>query len=119
MDPRNQLPQQQQQQQSAASQTPMTSSSKRLKRDTVDLVTSDRPDPRNGANTTNGTAPQPPATEAERLRKEVLHKNEVFHLGSKGETLRGIGDYFAGRVRGQNAKGTLLRGLYRVAVSTV
>lgn len=61
-----------------ARSTPM--SSKRVKRDTVDLVTPDRSDSRNGAHVDT-------ASEYDRLRKEVTHKNEVLDLPWREEEL--------------------------------
>ena len=91
------------------------SSSKRVKRDTVDLVTPDRAtDHRNGTNII------PAAVETDRLQKEVTHKNEVCFppLGWVWRLI-GVGYYCFGGVCGQDAKGTLLWYLYRVALSAV
>ena len=62
MDPKSSSTQQQ--------HTPTRTSSKRAKRDTVDLVTPNRP---------SGTAIDIPA-ECDRLRKEVQHKDEVLYM---------------------------------------
>jgi hypothetical protein len=62
MDPKSSSAQQQ--------HTPTRSSSKRAKRDVVDLITPNRP---------NDTENDIPA-ECERLRKELQHKNDVLFL---------------------------------------
>jgi hypothetical protein len=73
-------------------------SSKRVKRDAINLVSPDRPDP-----------------ECERLRKEVSHKNEVC----PGKNKLTIGDYYIGGVCGQDAKEFVLCCLYGTSLSAV
>lgn len=80
-EPQRQQRHQQHQQHKTASITRSTSmSSKRVKRDTVDLVTPDHSGSRNGVHVDT-------VSEYDRLRKEVTHKNEVHDLPWREEEL--------------------------------
>jgi hypothetical protein len=87
-------------------------SSKRVKRETIDLITPDRPLSERNKEERDVFA------ECERLQKEVAHKNEVRHTRSRPPGKSDVLGYqYAGRFCEQVTKGVMLWSVYRVALS--